>query len=329
MIKLSIIVPVYNVDKYLEECIQSIINQSPEGYEIILVDDGSTDKSGEICDLYSQKYKDTIKVIHKENGGLSSARTEGMNYSKGLYIAFIDSDDRIAEGSLSCILKWIEDTDVDLCFMNAIKFYEDGTKQSLGDCIYREFVYGNNKEMVIKYLSSRPKYPGSACTKLYKRAFLYEKEIFFPKDRRTSEDLGFVLDCIMNADSYDALECPYYEYRQNRKGSITNSVSSKCFWDHATFISESIQKIYSSDYENLDLYKPLMAFVAYEYSIMLYMYNQISANEKVRAYEFLKNNKSVLKYSKTKKVMAVRLVLYFCGIKNTAKLLNVYMKNRL
>lgn len=329
MIKLSIIIPVFNVELYVEECIQSIISQSLCDYEIILVDDGSTDKSGEICDLYSQKYKDTIKVIHKVNGGLSSARSVGLSCSNGKYIAFVDSDDRLSEGSLPNILKWIENTDVDMCFMNAFKFYDDGTMQSLGDCIQREFVYGSNKKDVIKYLSSRPKYPGSACTKLFKRNFLFEKNISFPSDKRTSEDLGYVLDCIIKADSYDALEFPYYEYRQGRKGSITNSNSTRGFWDHATFISESTTKLINSDCTNIDLYKPLMAFVAYEYSMMLYMYSQISADEKNKAFNYLKEHKSVLKFGKTKKMIAIRLVICFLGIKNTTKLLNLYMRNRI
>ena len=90
--EISIIVPVYNVEKYLKRCIDSILNQSFTDFELILVDDGSTDNSGEIIDEYAIK-DERIKVIHKENGGLSSARNVGIEYSKGNYIAFVDSDD--------------------------------------------------------------------------------------------------------------------------------------------------------------------------------------------------------------------------------------------
>ena len=93
-IMLSIIVPVYNVEKYLEDCIESLLNQTYKNYEIILVDDGSTDSSGKICDIVAES-SSKIKVIHKENGGLSSARNTGLRVARGRYIGFVDSDDYI------------------------------------------------------------------------------------------------------------------------------------------------------------------------------------------------------------------------------------------
>ena len=92
--KVSIIVPVYNVEKYVERCIESIIKQSYKNLEIILIDDGSKDNSGKICDEYAEK-DNRIKVIHKKNGGLSDARNTGLNIADGEYICFIDSDDYI------------------------------------------------------------------------------------------------------------------------------------------------------------------------------------------------------------------------------------------
>ena len=94
MILVSIIVPVYNVEKYLERCIDSLVNQTLKDIEIILVDDGSTDDSGNICDKYAKKDK-RIKVIHKENGGLSDARNIGLSIANGRYLQFVDSDDFI------------------------------------------------------------------------------------------------------------------------------------------------------------------------------------------------------------------------------------------
>ena len=98
--KISVIVPVYNVEKYIGECIKSIINQDYENIEIILVDDGSNDKSGEICDEYTLKDK-RVKVIHKENGGVSSARNRGIESSTGEYIAFVDGDDYVTKDYVS------------------------------------------------------------------------------------------------------------------------------------------------------------------------------------------------------------------------------------
>lgn len=99
MVKFSIIVPVYNVDKYLNRCVDSILNQQFNSYELILVNDGSTDNSGSICDDYALS-NDKISVIHKDNGGLSDARNKGMATAKGEYIIFIDSDDYIEPEAL-------------------------------------------------------------------------------------------------------------------------------------------------------------------------------------------------------------------------------------
>ena len=94
MCKVSVVIPVYKVEKYLPKCIDSLLNQTLRDIEIILVDDGSPDKCGKICDLYAQA-DDRIKVIHKENGGLSDARNVGMKYATGEYLGFVDSDDYV------------------------------------------------------------------------------------------------------------------------------------------------------------------------------------------------------------------------------------------
>lgn len=117
-VKISFIVPVYNVEKYLQECVYSIIEQKhydkyKKNIEIILVDDGSTDNSGKICDCLCDQYTN-IKVIHKKNGGLASARNAGLAIAKGDYIGFIDSDDRIDKNCIPQIIQWINNTKVDI-----------------------------------------------------------------------------------------------------------------------------------------------------------------------------------------------------------------------
>lgn len=113
MDKISVIVPVYNVEDYLEECINSILGQTYKNLEIILVDDGSTDNSSKICDIYEKKDK-RIKVIHKENGGLSSARNEGLKYRTGEYISFVDSDDFIDKTMYEKLYSAIKKYDADV-----------------------------------------------------------------------------------------------------------------------------------------------------------------------------------------------------------------------
>lgn len=112
---ISVIIPVYNVESYLSRCVDSVVRQTYKYLEIILVDDGSTDSSGEMCDTY-EKIDDRVKVIHKNNGGLSSARNSGLQIAQGDYIGFVDSDDYIAEDMYEILLAYMfDDVDITCC----------------------------------------------------------------------------------------------------------------------------------------------------------------------------------------------------------------------
>ena len=111
--KVSIIVPIYNVEKYIHKCIDSILSQTFTDFELILVDDGSPDKCGEICEQYALK-DNRIKVVHKENGGLSDARNAGIDVASGKYIYFIDSDDWISPNSIISLLNFAEDNQCEI-----------------------------------------------------------------------------------------------------------------------------------------------------------------------------------------------------------------------
>ncbi len=111
---ISVVVPIYNVAEYLNECIDSILDQDYKTTEILLIDDGSTDHSGKICNEYARKHRN-IRVIHQENAGLSAARNKGLSVAKGYYICFIDSDDYILPGYLSEMIKTIKKENADIC----------------------------------------------------------------------------------------------------------------------------------------------------------------------------------------------------------------------
>ena len=125
MKKISVIVPVYNVERYLKRCIESIINQTYKDLEIILVDDGSTDSSGNICDEY-KKIDKRISVIHKKNGGLSDARNEGLKVVTGTYIAFVDSDDFLDLDMYEYMQKNIEKENADIVICGTKIDYDNG-----------------------------------------------------------------------------------------------------------------------------------------------------------------------------------------------------------
>jgi len=325
MPKISIIIPVYNVEQYLDDCLQSILKQEFRDYEIILVNDGSTDRSGVICDDYSDRYS-FISTTHKENGGLSDARNVGLNKSKGEYILFIDADDMISTNSLVKIYQTvIEDPNVDVIFLEAVKLFSNGTTVPLGDGYQKTQIYKRSHKEVLKHLATLPKFPGSACTKLVKRSLIIANKLYFEKGL-LSEDIDWTIRLLSLAKKYNYCDQRYYYYRQNRDGSITNTIEIKNIISLLNII-----KKWSIDPKG----KPLVgvqneinAFMAYEYLILLSNYAGLRKSDKKELKLELEKYAWLLAFNKTKKVKSVRILCSVFGVETTANFLNLYLKYR-
>lgn len=217
MIKISVIVPVYNVEEYLEKCLDSLVNQTLKDIEIIVVNDGTKDNSQDIIDKYVKKYKN-IKCYKKENGGLSSARNYGLKYAKGEYIAFVDSDDYVEKNMyedmynkakednfdvVACDLKYIYDDEEVLAYSNLKK--DLTTKEE----IKKSYIYI---------------YP-AAWNKIYKKELL--KNIEF-KEKVWFEDVEFLYRLYPRINSIGYINKYYYNYVQ-REGAITRTFNSKLY----------------------------------------------------------------------------------------------------
>ena len=207
--KISVIIPVYNVEKYLEKCIKSVISQEYKNLEIILVNDGSTDKSGEICDNY-KLIDDRIKVMHKKNGGLSDARNCGLDNARGEYIAFLDSDDWIDKKLYSSLYNIINKYDADIAICNFKKVYKEN--EELNN-IHSEFIY-SNVEVLENILSKIGTQMIVSWNKLYKREVL--KNMRFPVGKIHEDE--FLTPMILykaNRIVYTEKELIYYRQREN------------------------------------------------------------------------------------------------------------------
>ena len=239
---ISIIVPIYKVEKYIRQCVESIIAQSYRDLEIILVDDGSPDNCSKICDEYALK-DERIKVIHKENGGLISARQAGLNAATGEYVCFVDGDDWLDSEMYTKIAHAIEETEA--------------------DCVITQFYYAyENKNVKSEYKLSKPLYLREeiekeifptilfdgvfyrfgiypCCwTKVFKREILLKHLPEVDKRIRMGEDIAFTYPCIFECSSIAFIDEPLYYYRQNPE-SMTASYDSV------------LQDIYSLPYETL------------------------------------------------------------------------------
>lgn len=297
---ISIIVPVYNVQEYLKNCINSILNQSYKNIEIILVDDGSTDESSSICDLYVKK-DNRIKVIHKENGGLSDARNVGIKSARGKYITFVDSDDYLDENYVKALYILITENNSDIACSRMKK------TDSLNDKIINknEKINIYNSIDAIKEILYQRNIDNSAPSKLFKKD-LFEN-ILFPVGY-AFEDLDTMYKLFLQANKIVSTTNNYYLYYQ-RQGSILHTVKDKTINDLLTIIDNMNKNLISYG----ELKAPLMARTL---NANFYIYNR-STNKDIKENSkkyIIENRKKVLKDSniskKTKYGIIISLVSF-------------------
>ena len=214
---ISIIIPVYNVEKYLEECVESVVKQTYKNLEIILVDDGSTDNSGKICDNYAVKDK-RIKVIHKENGGQSDARNAGLDICTGDFIGFIDSDDYVEADMFETLIKNIYENDADIV---SCRWFTEYVNNKIKDGIGQRYIL-NNDDIIIRGFGENL----LSCGVWDK---LFKKDVFesmrFPKGK-IFEDTYINIKIFLNVSKVVIIPDALYHYRQ-RKSSVSHDVDYK------------------------------------------------------------------------------------------------------
>ena len=217
----SIILPIYNVAPYLDHCIQSVLTQDFSDYEIILVDDGSTDTSGMLCDDYANRYEH-IRVIHKENGGLSSARNAGAEIARGTYIWWVDSDDWIREGALTALYEATRNEKPDV-----VKFGYTSAEGSVYTPVPMHILPGSYKgrtaveNLVHAAFASASRFVLSAWSHVYRLDFLQKTQIPFVSERIVgSEDYLFNLTILPLANHVRVIPEDLYFYNK-REGSLT------------------------------------------------------------------------------------------------------------
>lgn len=227
---ISVIIPVYNVEPYLCKCLDSVLSQSFSDYEVVLVDDGSTDGSAEICKAY-QLRDSRIRYSYKENGGLSSARNQGLEISQGSYVTFIDSDDYIEPEYLCTLYRLIKDNDADIstCFYNIES--KKGTRP-WSDVDAEENVF-DSRAALLRLFSSKEIDVCAVC-KLYKKSLF--KEIVFPEGK-LFEDVGTTYKLLGQANAVAVCHKPLYHYVM-RDNSIVHKVDERIF-DRATLASQA------------------------------------------------------------------------------------------
>ncbi|WP_052406656.1 glycosyltransferase family 2 protein [Clostridium culturomicium] len=206
--KVSVIVPVYNVEEYLAPCLDSLVKQTLQDIEIIVVNDGSPDNSQEIIDRYVKKYPNLVKAMIKENGGQASARNMALEIAKGEYVNFVDSDDWVKIDMYENMYKKAKEEDADIVVCNTTDYYKDYA------------VYHKPAEFTNK-LKQTP----SPCNKLFKRSFI--GDLRFPEGKMWYEDFTFVTELLMMTDKIARCENDYYQCNCREESTMSNNNSPK------------------------------------------------------------------------------------------------------
>lgn len=265
--KISVIVPVYNVEKYLRECLDSLLAQTYQPLEVVLVDDGSKDASGNICDEYAMKY-DNFKVIHKKNAGLGMARNTGLEHITGEYVTFLDSDDYLDPDCIEKLYSELKKNNVDVC-KGGFRRITDA-KSLVYLVQYDDEVFEGKKarkELLPRMIGSRPDKKDSiemcVCGVLYKVDYIKAHKLRFPSERvLISEDLVFNIDYMQYAEGACTISNVGYNYREN-PGSLTRSYRADRFEACCYFLKEITRKLETLHYDEMTILRLHRIFFVY------------------------------------------------------------------
>lgn len=316
----SFIIPVYKAEKYLKDCVASLLSQTMQDFEIILVDDGSPDNSPELCDSLA-KDNSKIRVLHKLNGGAASARNLGIKAACGEYVIFVDADDFWIFNDYLSKLIIIANNYSDCDFINFnCSYYYDSTDT------YRNFTPYSpkllkpvDKDTAINELVASGTMPMSPCVKLIKRSYLINNGIFFPEGT-IMEDVPWFVNLLCKSTKILFLNDFSYAYRQDVPTSVTHTINLKGLDNSLTIIERGVEQIKNYNLL-LESQSALLSFYAYEVCILLASYDKLEKAQKIR----LKNLLWLFKFKKNPKVKIVANLKHIFGLSITILFLKLYL----
>ena len=321
---ISVVVPVYNVAPYLERCVQSVLRQTYKNLEVILVDDGSTDGSGELCDHLALT-DPRILVVHQENKGLSEARNAGLRLATGEYIAFIDSDDEwlLTDGLEKLMNNANEGKD--LIVFKGVNIWKNGRRVPFGDYDLAHISQLPSAQSVFSHLVETQLFQMSACFLLVRRKLLIDDELYFPSGL-ISEDVQWSLILWQYVHSVCVTNLEFYGYC-HRENSITTSTSIR--------VDESYDKIFTYWKEQCDKgcinAAAIRIYLCDLWVSRGYCYYKLKTEDKPVAYDILRRHVDLLNYAITPKSRRVAKMSKVLGVRPTLVVLGWYwqLRNRI
>ncbi len=320
--RFSVILPIYNVEKYLEECVNSILKQTYRDYEIILVDDGSKDGSPALCDRLASNNKN-IRVIHKKNSGMSDARNAGTKEAKGDYIIYVDSDDFIISDEFLEKIAAKAQNNPDLIFYKYNKYYDQSKKMDSCKFSYTSALEASTYGQKIEALVKADAFYGMAWIKAIKRTVLQDNRIEFEFGLLV-EDMEWNYHVLFHSNSLEFIDEPFIAYRQ-REGSITSTHKLKNLTDFVYVLEKWTLKI-KNECRDQKLKEALYGSLAKYYSNMLVVYARLKDRKKKESKKQIKDLDWLLKYSMSKRPKTVYKIYRVFGFDLTILALQILDK---
>lgn len=316
----SVIVPVYKTEKYLEQCVKSVLEQTYKDFELILVDDGSPDKCPQICDEFARA-DERVLTIHKRNGGLSSARNAGVLRARGDYILFLDSDDYWGDiQALETIRAELSEKKRDVLLFGCTDYYMDSNTLHISRNDYKvDLLQESSIHESVQYLVESGLFPGAAWILAVKREVLVQNNISF-EEGIFAEDIDWLLNVFSHIDSCGAINNPFYIYRKNRKGSITNNGSLKSVTDVLYSVGKWKLKLQENQFDSVR--NSLMGMLSYYYFTALIISGRLDKNQFCEIKMKLCQYSGLLKYGVQKKIKIANILYKLLGIRLTGIILS-------
>lgn len=321
-IKISVIIPVYNVEKYLRQCVDSVLNQTYKNIEIILIDDGSTDSCPAICDAYALK-DSRVKVVHKKNGGLSSARNAGIRISTGDYLMFVDSDDFWSQQN---VLNELKNTMTDSCadvICFGYKEYFEQTQTYRKEMQFPDSLNDLKDNELLQQMLASGIYISSSWCKVVSSKLVNEHNLFF-NEGITSEDIDWSARLLVYAKKIVVYPNSFYIYRQ-REDSIVHTIK----YENLEMLADNIKRCIGyvkgiSDDNFLRLY---YNYVSYQYISFLRVAILCESDKRTKVlFKSMKEYRWLLKYHLNKKVKIIYWFDKLLGYNLMHKALKFYSK---
>lgn len=324
--KFSIIIPIYNAERHLHACLDSILSQDFKDYEVLLIDDGSNDNSPNICDkISSENIK--FSTIHKENSGASDCRNIGILNAKGEYILFLDSDDTFTPNILSTIDDIIKCKQELHLYVGKFNYLIDDKLVSKNQYNFDSDKLSNkNSYEILSYLFSEiPEQTWSIWRNVYNRAYILNNNLFFNKDLVIGEDLDYFIRAVLSTNKIGCVNKPIVNYRLSREDSLTANLNIRKIKDIIYICRYWIQYLENTSCSNVAkqlIYDRLV----FSFAALFLHYNRLDIKSKRELKLLIKENEDMFKYSKKHNIKLISISYKALGVGATSRLVKLWTK---